>query len=163
MNPVNRRAPAPRRGLKSRRALKWGLAAAVMAAILGFSTPAYADGILYGPSSISQTGNYTYTASYVAPYAYFQWATRNCETATVETCTTTWIQAWGVPVDQFTQTLTVHLVYTCPPGEAAPAKGMGPMRPTPTYTFQVRVIASAFGQPPFTSYQVTNLCGSQPL
>jgi len=117
---------------RARRVLRWSVIMAVLAAV-GFASPASAAATvnLWGPDSITSTGNYTYTASYLAPYASFQWATRSCATATVDSCTTAWTVAFGSYRDQFSETLTRYLTYTCPLS----------LKPT-VNTYQVRVIGS---------------------
>lgn len=146
------------------RGIRWGLIAAVLAAV-SFAQPAAASPVLTvsGPDSIPASGNYTYYATFDAPYASFQWATRTCNTASVSTCTTSWSSATGSYYNPITESLTRYLTArTCSTaGQAAKlysADAIGTV-----YTYQVRVIASGFGQPAQTAYKVTNLCVAEPL
>jgi hypothetical protein len=157
---------ATRRSRFARSGFRWGLVAAVAAVVLGFGSPAYATptATLYGPSSITSTGNYTYTGQFLVSYAWFLWYVRTCNTPSVDACTNTWIQQWGNSQDQFTQTLTEHLTYTCPPEGPAAAKGIRSIIPPPGHTYyQVKFTAGGFGQPAQTVYKVTDLCGAGPL
>lgn len=103
-----------------------------------------------GPSSITVTGNYTYGAHFAVPYAWFNWWTRTCNTATVASCTSAWLGAANVAqIDPWTTQLTKRLIYNC--GFKAPV------------SHQVKVTAGGFGVPPQTAYKVTLLCGEGPL
>ena len=102
-----------------------------------------------GPDSIYVSGTYTYGAHFGALYASFGWWTRSCSTLTVASCTSAWNQAADViTVDQWTTQIRRSLSYSCAPKAVK--------------SFQVKVTASGFGQPPQTAYKVTKLCGSNP-
>ncbi|HKR55225.1 MAG TPA: hypothetical protein VJS20_02915 [Gemmatimonadales bacterium] len=99
---------------------------------------------LYGPDSITQTGNYTYEAQLLLPYASFQWRVRTC----TPTCTG-WTPQTGTMVNDFTSDLTEHLTLTC---GGIPSHNH----------FDVMAIGSAFGFPPDTATKTTLLCGQLP-
>jgi hypothetical protein len=136
-----------------------------MLAVVSFAQPAAASPVLavYGPDSISASGNYTYYAYFDALYPSFQWATRTCNTASVDTCTTTWSTAIGTYYNPGAESLTEYLTArTCSTGGQAAKLHSANVIGT-VYTYQVRVIASGFAQPAQTVYKVTNLCVTEPL
>ena len=101
-----------------------------------------------GPDSIHVTGTYTYGARFGGSYVWFNWWTRSCPTLTVASCTTTWIQASNITYpDAWSSQITQFLRFSCLPANQS---------------FQVKVTAGSFGQPPQTGYKVTKLCGSNP-
>jgi hypothetical protein len=99
---------------------------------------------LSGPDSVWTSGTFTYTASYNAPYAWFEWATRQCPTSTVASCTTAWFNTGCNMINSTTCTNNHFVSRDCT---------LNGQR-----SFQVRVIAHAFGQVPQTLYKVTNRC-----
>lgn len=102
---------------------------------------------LGGPDAITQSGNYTYSAYFGAPYPQFLWYKRTCATATVASCTATWTQVTsGIDNSQvYRSNYTTYLTRDCTGGG--------------TRSFQVKVVASGFGQPAQTKYKATRLCG----
>lgn len=99
---------------------------------------------LGGPDSVWTTGTFTYSAGYNAPYAWFEWATRHCTTSTVASCTTAWFNVGCNQINSTTCTNNHFVSRDCT---------LNGQR-----SFQVRVIAHAFGQPAQTLYKVTNRC-----
>jgi hypothetical protein len=107
---------------------------------------------LYGPDSITATGNYSYVANFSSPYPSFQWFARKCASLTVSACDATgpvWTELYsGIEANGYSQTYTTGLVPDC--------TGMG------TKSYQVRVTASGFAQGPQTKYKATKLCAELP-
>ncbi len=103
---------------------------------------------LYGPDSIYQNGTYRYTAQLLLPYPNFQWANRFCDVLDVDSCTSTWIQVFATPDGDYSQHYDHYLAPDCS-GDS-------------TRSYQIRVIATAFGNGPQTKYKVTKLCVQPP-
>jgi hypothetical protein len=109
--------------------------------------PAFVNTLsVFGPDSITATGNYRYTAYWSVVYPQLFWYTRTCSTLTVASCTGTWAQALDVSYDGSGHyNLTRHLIKDCTGGG--------------TKSFQNKVVGSGFGIPAQTVYKVTKLCG----
>ncbi|MGE5828523.1 MAG: hypothetical protein ACM30G_09190 [Micromonosporaceae bacterium] len=132
--------------------LRWLTGCLVVALVAVFGAPTPASAVvtlnLWGPSSITTPGNYTYTAQFGVPYASFQWFVRACATDTVESCSGTWNQQYDATFYYPDRSeLTRQLTIDCTPE---------------TSSFQVKVIGSGFATPPQTKYKVTLLCYEKP-
>ena len=110
---------------------------------------------LYGPDSITVAGNYNYYGYIGYPYPDFWWAVRDCQNSlTVAGCSVSWINTTGTPYNGgYNELISQHL--------SPEPSGCMSSKFTKNHTFQVRMIATAFGHGADTSFKVTRLCTAE--